>query len=170
MDILQSLLSILTPAFAAAFGCALGLWHTLRIERKNWKVKRDELEKLQEQRNRNNAEELERRDRLLKAAVERAERAEAMCEGLTADLAALKAYDEEDIEKRLEKIRKVRNEEERMEELRKLLELNQKLMALRCGMPFGVPPVSPYGWGDMAGACASSAQAANELRYTVMGR
>lgn len=52
-------------------------------------------------------------DKLLRAAVERADRLAAMGHGLAEDLAALKAYNPEEVEKRLKKIREIRAEEER---------------------------------------------------------
>lgn len=52
-------------------------------------------------------------DKLLRAAVERADRLSAMNQGLTEDLAALKAYNPEAVEERLKKIREIRAEEEK---------------------------------------------------------
>ena len=52
-------------------------------------------------------------DKLLRAAVERADRLAAMGHGLAEDLAALKAYNPEEIEERLKKIREIRAEEEK---------------------------------------------------------
>lgn len=51
--------------------------------------------------------------KLLQAEHERADRLSAMNQGLTEDLAALKAYDPEEIEERLKKIQKIRAEEEK---------------------------------------------------------
>jgi len=51
--------------------------------------------------------------KLLQAEHERADRLAAMNQGLTEDLAALKAYDPDEIEERLKKIREIRAEEER---------------------------------------------------------
>ena len=51
--------------------------------------------------------------KLLQIATERADRLAAMNEGLTEDLAALKAYDPEAVEERLKKIREIRAEEEK---------------------------------------------------------
>lgn len=59
-------------------------------------------------------------DKLLRAAVERADRLAAMGHGLAEDLAALKAYDPDEIEERLKKIREIRAEEERKESVAKL--------------------------------------------------
>lgn len=51
--------------------------------------------------------------KLLQAEHERADRLSAMNQGLTEDLAALKAYDPDEIEERLKKIRVIRAEEEK---------------------------------------------------------
>lgn len=51
--------------------------------------------------------------KLLQAEHERADRLAAMNQGLTEDLAALKAYDPEAVEERLKKIREIRAEEEK---------------------------------------------------------
>lgn len=63
--------------------------------------------------------------KLLQAEHERADRLAAMNEGLTEDLAALKAYDPEDIEERLKKIWEIRAEEEREKRLENLERLRQ---------------------------------------------
>lgn len=63
---------------------------------------------------------------LLKTATERADRLAAMNQGLTEDLAALKAYNPEEVEERLKKIRELRAEEERKEALNRL---NQAIRA-----------------------------------------
>lgn len=51
--------------------------------------------------------------KLLRAVTERADRFAAMNQGLAEDLAALKAYNPEEIEERLKKIRELRADEER---------------------------------------------------------
>ena len=64
--------------------------------------------------------------KLLQAEHERADRLSAMNQGLTEDLAALKAYDPDEIEERLKKIREIRAEEERKaseEKLKKSIDL-----------------------------------------------
>lgn len=56
-------------------------------------------------------------------AAERADRNGAIAEGLAEDLAALKAYDPEEIEERLKKIREIRAEEERNAQMKREAEL-----------------------------------------------
>jgi len=56
-------------------------------------------------------------------AAERADRNGAIAEGLAEDLAALKAYDPEEIEERLKKIREIRADEERNERMKREDEL-----------------------------------------------
>ena len=65
--------------------------------------------------------------KLLQAATERADRIAAMNQGLTEDLAALKAYDPEEIEERLKKIQEIRAEEERKKSLENLERLRQEV-------------------------------------------
>lgn len=52
-------------------------------------------------------------DKLLHTATERADRLASMNDGLTQDLAALKAYNPDEIEERLKKIREIKADEER---------------------------------------------------------
>ena len=67
--------------------------------------------------------------KLLQAEHERADRLAAMNQGLTEDLAALKAYDPDEIEERLKKIREIRAEEEREKRLKNLERLNREVSA-----------------------------------------
>lgn len=62
-------------------------------------------------------------DKLLRTAVERADRLAAMGHGLAEDLAALKAYDPDEIEERLKKIREIKADEERRKQAEKIQEL-----------------------------------------------
>lgn len=62
-------------------------------------------------------------------AAERADRNGAIAEGLAEDLAALKAYNPEEIEERLKKIREIRAEEERNERIKREDELLRLLAA-----------------------------------------
>lgn len=73
---------------------------------------RDKLKAAQDKRD-GWRETAESTDKLLRAAVERADRLAAMSHGLAEDLAALKAYDPEAVEERLKKIREIRAEEEK---------------------------------------------------------
>lgn len=52
-------------------------------------------------------------NKLLRIATERADRLASMNDGLTQDLAALKAYNPDEIEERLKKIREIKADEER---------------------------------------------------------
>lgn len=61
--------------------------------------------------------------KLLQVAHERADRLAAMNQGLTEDLAAMKAYNPEEIEERLKKIREIRADEERNERMKREDEL-----------------------------------------------
>ena len=56
-------------------------------------------------------------------AAERADRNGAIAEGLAEDLAALKAYNSDEIEERLKKIREIRADEERNEQMKREAEL-----------------------------------------------
>ena len=67
--------------------------------------------------------EVDRLRKLLTEAMDKANRLAAMNEGLTEDLAALKAYDPEKIEERLKKIREIRADEERNEQMKREAEL-----------------------------------------------
>ena len=84
--------------------------------------------------------------KLLQAEHERADRLAAMNQGLTEDLAALKAYDPEEIEERLKKIREIRAEEERVERLSREVGAQIALSMLNSG-----------GYGSLASACCSLA-------------
>lgn len=85
-------------------------------------------------------------DKLLRAATERADRLSAMNQGLTEDLAALKAYNPDEIEERLKKIREIRAEEERVERLSREVGAQIALSMLNSG-----------GYGSLASACCSLA-------------
>ena len=61
--------------------------------------------------------------KLLQAEHDRADRLAAMGQGLAEDLAALKAYDPDQIEERLKKIREIKANEERMKQAEKIQEL-----------------------------------------------
>lgn len=61
--------------------------------------------------------------KLLQAEHERADRLAAMNQGLAEDLAALKAYDPDEIEERLKKIREIKADEERRKQAEKIQEL-----------------------------------------------
>lgn len=102
-------------------------------------------------------EEADRLRDLLKTATDRADRLAAMNEGLTEDLAALKAYDPEEIEERLKKIREIRAEEERKKSLENLERLRREVSAqialsmLNCG------GLNSGGLGFSASVCCSLA-------------
>jgi hypothetical protein len=65
-------------------------------------------------------EDLARYKKMALDAAERADRNGAIAEGLAEDLAALKAYNPEEVEERLKKIREIRAEEEREKRLERL--------------------------------------------------
>lgn len=67
--------------------------------------------------------EVDRLRKLLTEATDNANRLAAMNEGLTEDLAALKAYDPEEVEERLKKIREIRADEEHNERMKREAEL-----------------------------------------------
>jgi DNA repair ATPase RecN len=79
--------------------------HEVEELREKLEIAEDELDRWKEK--------AESTDKLLRAAVERADRLAAMGHGLAEDLAALKAYDPDKIEERLKKIQKIRAEEEK---------------------------------------------------------
>lgn len=80
-------------------------------------------------------ETLESTEKLLRAATDRADRFAAMNQGLTEDLAALKAYDPDEIEEKLRKIRELRAAEEREELVRRMAWLDLSLLMSQ-----------PWGW------------------------
>lgn len=96
-------------------------------------------------------EKAESTDKLLRAAVERADRLAAMGHGLAEDLAALKAYDPEEIEERLKKIREIKAEEELKKRLENLERLRREVSAQIA------LSVLNSGYGSLASACCSLA-------------
>lgn len=82
--------------------------------------------------------------KLLQATTERAYRLAAMNEGLTEDLAALKAYNPEEIEERLKKIREIRVDEERRKTEEAFLRLSLAQAMLLTSAPSGVNQFPPY--------------------------
>lgn len=90
--------------------------------------------------------------KLLQAEHERADRLAAMNQGLTEDLAALKAYDPEEIEERLKKIREIKAEEERKKSLENLERLRREVSA-----QIALSMLNSGGYGSLASACCSLA-------------
>lgn len=95
--------------------------------------------------------EVDRLRQLLTEATDNANRLAAMNEGLTEDLAALKAYNPEEVEERLKKIREIRADEERNERMKREDELlrlwaAQSLMSSQyCSLgAMQIPFQSPY--------------------------
>lgn len=86
-------------------------------------------------------------DKLLRAAVERADRLAAMGHGLAEDLAALKAYDPEEIEERLKKIREIRADEERQKAEAELKAMLFRLAGVAMSNPYVGNPLSSCGCG-----------------------
>lgn len=95
--------------------------------------------------------------KLLQAEHERADRLAAMNEGLTEDLAALKACDPEEIEERLKKIREIRADEERQKADAQLKSTLFRLAAVAMSNPYVGNPLSSCGYGFPASACCSLA-------------
>lgn len=95
--------------------------------------------------------------RLLQAEHERADRLAAMNEGLTEDLAALKAYDPEEIEERLKKIREIGAEEERQKAEAQLKATLFRLAGVAMSNPYVGNPLSSCGYGSPESACCSLA-------------
>ena len=85
-------------------------------------------------------------------AAERADRNGAIAEGLAEDLAALKAYDPEEVEERLKKIREIRAEEEREKRLENLERLRREVSA-----QIALSMLNSGGFGSPASACCSLA-------------
>lgn len=141
-------LEIMVPigfTFAAVF---FGLWRVKANESSEyydmltrWNSDHEaDIEKLKKQYD----ADLEFYKKLAHDAMDRANRNGAIAEGLAEDLAALKAYNPEEIEERLKKIREIRAEEERRrteEELRRLF-LAQTMLLVSA--PYGVNQFSPY--------------------------
>lgn len=90
--------------------------------------------------------------KLLRAEQERADRLAAMNEGLTEDLAALKAYDPEEIEERLKKIREIRAEEEREKRFE-----NLERLTIEARAQIALSMLNRGGFGSPASACCSLA-------------
>lgn len=87
--------------------------------------------------------------KILQNVQERADRNGAIAEGLAEDLAALRAYDPEEIDERLKKIREIRAEEEREERLERLKRDVYAQIALSM--------LNSGGFGSPASACCSLA-------------
>lgn len=90
--------------------------------------------------------------KLLQAEHDRADRLAAMNQGLTEDLTALKAYDPEEIEERLKKIREIKAEEEREKSLKNLERLRREVSA-----QIALSMLNSGGYGFPASACCSPA-------------
>ena len=100
-----------------------------RVNSRRYEVEelREKLEIAEEERD-GWKETAESTHKLLQAEHERADRLAAMNQGLAEDLAALKAYDPEEIEERLKKIREIKANEERMKQAEKMKELTDWYM------------------------------------------
>lgn len=146
------ILEIATPIgfiFAAVF---FGLWRTKADESSEyfdmltrWNSDHEiDIEKLKKQYD----TDLEFYKKLAHDAMDRANRNGAIAEGLAEDLAALKAYDPEEIEKRLKKIQEIRADEERQ---KANAELNAMLFQMAASVimpnPYGVNPLPSCGYG-----------------------
>lgn len=127
------ILEVMTPigfTFAAVF---FGLWRIKADESSDLldlldRV-RDDHKASNEKLKKQNDTDLEFYKKLAHDAMDRANRNGAIAEGLAEDLAALKAYDPEEIEERLKKIREIRAEEEREKRLEKLEKLSREVSA-----------------------------------------
>ena len=97
------------------------------------------------------AKELAYHKKLAQEASDRANRNGAIAEGLQEELAALKAYDPEEIEERLKKIREIKAEEERKKSLENLEKLRQEVNVQI------VLSMLNSGYGFPASACCSIA-------------
>lgn len=102
-------------------------------------------------------EKAESTDKLLRAAVERADRLAAMGHGLAEDLAVLKAYDPEAVEERLKKIREIRADEERQKAEAKLKSMLFRLAGVAMSNPYVGNPFTSCGYGSPASAFCSLA-------------
>lgn len=85
-------------------------------------------------------------------AAERADRNGAIAEGLAEDLAALKAYDPEEVEERLKKIREIKAEEEREKRLE-----NLERLTIEAGAQIALSMLNSGGLGFPVSACCSLA-------------
>lgn len=117
---------------------------------------RDKLKAAQDERD-GWRETAESTDKLLRAAVERADRLAAMGHGLAEDLAALKAYDSEEIEERLKKIREIRADEERQKAEAKLKSMLFRLAGVVMSNPYVGNPLSSCGYSFPESAYCSLA-------------
>lgn len=123
MDVVDWILMIGAISAIPLYGLIEWIVDTINDRVNNRRYEVEELrEKLEIAENERDGwkEKAESTDKLLRAAVERADRLAAMGHGLAEDLAALKAYDPDEIEERLKKIREIRAEEERKESVAKL--------------------------------------------------
>lgn len=96
--------------------------------------------------------EVDRLRKLLTEATDNANRLAAMNEGLVEDLAALKAYDPEEVEERLKKIREIKAEEEREKRLE-----NLERLTIEAGAQIALSMLNMGGFGSPASACCSMA-------------
>lgn len=95
--------------------------------------------------------------KLLRAEQERADRLAAMNQGLIEDIAALKAYDPDEIEERLKKIREIRADEERQKAEAQLKATLFRLAGVAMSNPYVGNPLSSCGYGFPESAYCSLA-------------
>lgn len=145
--IITSVLSVLIFVGAYLYDRRHGEAAQLKNEgddlREKLKAAEDERDRLRET--------AESTHKLLQAEHDRADRLAAMKQGLTEDLAALKAYDPEEIEERLKKIREIKAEEEREKRLENLERLRQEVNVQIALSMLNI------GYGFPASACCSLA-------------
>lgn len=119
---------IAVPIFGMIFSviCAI-LYGCLRAEKDESAALRKAIDRADEDREEDiecikqqHKAELEYYKKLVKDTADLASRNGAIAEGLAEDLAALKAYNPDEIEERMKKIHELRAEEERLESIRKM--------------------------------------------------
>ena len=126
---LNMIAGIVIPISVTLAAVFCGMWKGESDYSKVLRRTLDECEEDFEKREKRYKEDLARYKKMALDAAERADRNGAIAEGLAEDLAALKAYNPEEVEERLKKIREIRAEEERTERMKREDELLRLYMA-----------------------------------------
>ena len=107
----------LAVLFSVGLGAILNLRSDLKEANEMLEVREEQINRLKE-RYGDNEKDISYWKKLAHELADEAHRNGAIAEGLAEDLAALKAYDPEEIEEKLRKIREIRAEEERIRQMR----------------------------------------------------
>ena len=116
----------LAVLFSAGLGAILNLTSDLKEANEMLEVREEEINRLKE-RYGDNEKDIHYWKKLAKDLADEAHRNGAIAEGLAEDLAALKAYNPEEVEERLRKIREIRAEEERIGRERRIGDIGMRM-------------------------------------------